>query len=304
MITVILIIIILFLISVLFLMHIKHEKILDRLDSMLDAAIENNFSESVYTESRLSKIETKMYRYLSVGKTSLAQINFEKDSIKSLISDISHQTKTPISNILLYSELLCDGEKSVKNPEMLARNIKTQAEKLNFLIGSLIKISRLENGIVSLLPKENSINELLAGIDFENKANAKNIKLKIKNNINMTAVFDFKWTTEAVANIVDNAIKYTPCGGIVSVTAMPYEMFVKIDVEDNGIGISEEDYPKIFTRFYRSQKVSDEYGVGIGLYLAREIISKQGGYIKVSSAENKGSTFSIFIPKNTNMSKL
>lgn len=245
-----------------------------------------------------------MYRYLSAGKTSLAQITSEKDAVKSLISDISHQTKTPISNILLYSELLCDNAKLNDDTKKLAEYIKAQTEKLNFLIGSLVKISRLENGIVSLSPKENSIGDLLSALDFGDKAKRKNIGLKIESNTDTTAIFDFKWTSEAISNIVDNAIKYTPCGGKISVTAAPYEMFVKIDIKDNGIGICEEDYPKIFTRFYRSQKVSGEQGVGIGLYLAREIISRQGGYIKVESTENKGSEFSVFIPQNANMSKL
>lgn len=304
MITVILLLIILLLACMLSLMHRRHIKMLDRLDLMLDAAIENRFSESEFTESRLSKTETKMYRYLSAGKTSLAQINSERNTIKSLISDISHQTKMPIANILLYSELLYDNAGLDENAKRLAEHIKAQTEKLNFLIGSLIKVSRLENGIVSVIPKENSIEKLLSSLDFENKARLKGINLKIENNINMTAVFDFKWTLEAVSNIVDNAIKYTTSGGKVSVAAEPYEMFVKIDVADNGIGICEDDYPKIFARFYRSPNVSDEQGVGIGLYLAREIISKQGGYIKVASAENKGSEFSVFIPKNINMSKL
>ena len=304
MITTVLILIIILLTSVLLIMRHKHIKMLDRLDFMLDSATENKFSETEFTESRLSKTETKMYRYLSVGKMSLAQITSEKNAVKSLISDISHQTKTPISNILLYSELLCDNAKLNDDTKKLAEHIRAQTEKLNFLIGSLVKISRLENGIVSLLPKENSIGDLLSALDFGDKAKRKNIGLKIESNTDTTAIFDFKWTSEAISNIVGNAIKYTPCGGKVSVTAVPYEMFVKIDIKDNGIGICEEDYPKIFTRFYRSQKVSGEQGVGIGLYLAREIISRQGGYIKVESTENKGSEFSVFIPQNANMSKL
>ena len=304
MIIVILLLIILLLVCMLVFMRFKHIEMLDRLEAMLDAAIENKFSELEFTENRLSKIETKMYRYLSTGRTSLAQINSEKEMVKSLISDISHQTKTPVSNILLYSELLCDSNDLNKNAGELAKHIKMQTEKLNFLIGSLIKVSRLENGIVSVVTKENSIDRLFSSLDFENKARQKNIELIIENNVNMTAFFDFKWTLEAVSNIIDNAIKYTPYGGSVHVSAVSYEMFVKIDIEDNGIGISEEDFSKIFARFYRSQKVSEYPGVGIGLYLSREIISKQGGYIKVTSQENKGSVFSVFIPKQESISKL
>ncbi len=304
MITVILTLIIIILAFMLFVTRYRHIKMLDRLDKMLDAAAENKFTESEFTESRLSRTETKMYRYLSAGKTSLAQINSEKNTIKSLISDISHQTKTPVANILLYSELLCDSKEQSGDTKKLARHIKAQTEKLNFLIGSLIKISRLESGIVTVVPKKNNVRELFKSIDLKNKATEKNIDLKIESDVNITAFFDLKWTAEAITNIVDNAIKYTPCGGSVCATAAQGEMFVKIDVKDNGIGICEDDYPKIFTRFYRSQRVSEMQGVGIGLYLSREIISKQGGYIKVMSKENVGSVFSVFIPKSENMSNL
>lgn len=297
MITVILMLVIILLAAVILIMHTGHTKMLDRLDSMLDAAADGSFSESEFTESRMSKTESKMYRYLSAGETSHNQINSEKNAIKTLISDISHQTKTPIANIMLYSELLCDNADIDDNTKKLAGNINVQAEKLSFLIGSLVKLSRLENGIVYLSPKKNSVAELLSGIDLDGKAKDRGIDLKIDTSADMTANFDIKWTLEAVSNIVDNAIKYTPNGGKVSVTAKAYEMFVRIDIRDTGIGISEDDCPKIFLRFYRSQKVHDEQGVGIGLYLAREIVSKQGGYITVESSENNGSVFSVFIPK-------
>ena len=120
----------------------------------------------------------------------------------------------------------------------------------------------------------------------------------------ISACFDLKWTIEAISNIVDNAVKYTSEQGKIVVSVKEYEMFVRIDIEDNGIGISEEETAKIFLRFYRSQRVSDEKGVGIGLYLTREIISRQGGYIKVSSELEKGSCFSVFLPKQGNLSKL
>ena len=296
--------IIILLVCAILLMHRKHLKMLDRLDLMLDRAAQNEFSESEFSESRLSRTESKMCRYLSAGKTSLKQISSEKDAIQSLISDISHQTKTPISNILLYSELLCDSGGMNEKTKTLAENIQSQTEKLNFLIGALIKISRLENGIVSLLPKENSISKLIENLDFANIAKAKNIDFQIDRIANITAVFDLKWTTEAISNLVDNAIKYTQNGGTVRVSAASYEMFAKIDISDNGMGISEEELPKIFDRFYRSQDVANEQGVGIGLYLAREIIARQGGYIQVRSKVGNGSTFSVFIPKNANMSKV
>ena len=129
-------------------------------------------------------------------------------------------------------------------------------------------------------------------------AREKNIKFYIENCDELYAKFDLKWTREAVFNIVDNAIKYTDFGGEINVSFTRYEFFVRIDIKDNGIGIEENEIPKIFTRFYRCMSASDKDGVGIGLYLSRKIISMQGGYIKVKSKVFKGSVFSIFIPIN------
>ena len=282
----------------------RHMALLNRLDAMLDAAIGNTFSETDFTESRLSKIEGKMYRYLTAGQASLAQVNREKDRIKALISDLSHQTKTPIANILLYTQLLCDRGDLNERAASLAGQIESQTEKLSFLIQSLVKISRLENGILSVTPKETKVQKLLSALDFTGCAQEKGVTLSVEEENDLTAVFDLKWTLEAVSNIVENAIKYTPRGGRVTVRAVPYELFVKLTVEDNGIGICEEEFSKIFARFYRSPKVSECAGVGIGLYLARELIAKQGGYIQVASKEGEGSVFSIFLPRQTNLSKL
>ena len=112
-----------------------------------------------------------------------------------------------------------------------------------------------------------------------------------------TAVFDEKWTLEALCNIVDNAIKYTVTGGI-SINVIVYEFFVRIDISDTGIGISDNEHEKVFSRFYRSEDTKNMEGVGIGLYLSRQIISGEGGYIKVSSVYGQGSTFSVFLPKS------
>ncbi len=283
--------------------YFRTSRILDRADKMLDSAIDNTFSESEFTEKRLSKLESKMQRFLSSGSTSLKKINSEKDGIKTLISDISHQTKTPVTNILLYSQLLKESPDLGNNEKEIAAQIERQAGKLSFLISALIKTSRLENGIISVSPKENSVKKLLECVDIESAA-AKNISCSVENAGDITAVFDFKWTTEAISNIFDNAVKYTPEKGSVTVSAKEYEMFVCVNIKDTGIGISEEETAKIFGRFYRSPEVSEREGVGIGLYLSREIITKEGGYIKVSSEKGKGSVFSVFLPKDTNLSKL
>ena len=115
-------------------------------------------------------------------------------------------------------------------------------------------------------------------------------------NTDLYVICDLKWTAEALGNIVDNAIKYTPGGGTVQLKVEKYSSFVKIDVIDNGIGIEKEEIPKIFGRFYRSLSVADQPGVGVGLFLAREIIQAQKGYVKVKSEIGKGSIFSVFLP--------
>lgn len=298
------ILIIMILLAVIAALYQHTSQILSELDKMLDSAIDNTFTERTFTEKKLSKIESKMYRCLSAGNTALRQINAEKDSIKTLIADISHQTKTPVSNILLYSQLLRESPGLDDSTRKLASQIEEQTEKLNFLTASLVKTSRLENGIISVIPRENSVKKLIEYIDYDGDADAKGICLCIEPILECTAVFDFKWTLEAISNIVDNAIKYTPTGGSVTVGAQEFEMFACIQIADTGIGISEEETAKIFTRFYRSPDVSDERGVGIGLYLAREIIAKEGGYIKVTSKKGSGSVFSVFLPRNKNLSTL
>lgn len=293
------------LLAVLAVVYIRTSRLLTHLDDMIESAIKGSFSESEYSEKRLSRLESKMYRYLTAGKTAQRQIISEKDQIKTLVSDISHQTKTPVSNILLYTQLLGEAPELSGNTKKLADQIEQQTEKLSFLIASLVKTSRLENGILTVQPKEESVGKLLDALDFAAQARKKNIDLSIGKADGISACFDLKWTLEALSNILDNAIKYTLAGGKVSVSAREYEMFIRIDVEDSGIGMGEEETAKVFLRFYRSPRVSQEKGVGIGLYLAREILSREGGYIKVTSKINQGSTFSVFLPKtNSNLSKL
>ena len=221
----------------------------------------------------------------------------QKDRISALISDISHQTKTPIANLMLYSELLSEEEL----PPQMRSNveaIRQQSEKLRFLIDSLVKLSRLENGILTLSPHPQPLQPLLDEIaaQYTRKADEKGLTFTVLPTA-AAADFDGKWTAEALGNLVDNAIKYTESGSI-CVGVQLYELFARVDVTDTGIGIAEAEQPKIFSRFYRSQAVCEEEGVGIGLYLARKIISDQGGYIKLRSEVGIGSTFSVFLPRS------
>lgn len=129
------------------------------------------------------------------------------------------------------------------------------------------------------------------------KAKEKNITITFDCEQNFEAMLDFNWTAEAITNILDNAVKYTPSGGIVGLEITEYPSYLRLDISDNGIGIPEEEQAKIFGRFYRGKQSAGIDGVGIGLYLTRDIINKQKGYIKVASDEN-GSVFSLFLKKD------
>lgn len=270
-------------------------KTMDKIEKMLDAAINGSFSETTFDESKLSALETRFAHYLSAAETAARNVAQEKDSIQSLIADISHQTKTPIANLLLYSELLQE-ENLPASATASVDALHNQAEKLRFLIDSLVKLSRLENGIISLAPQRAALQPLLEGLieQYTAKATEKGLSLQ-RLDTDGFATFDAKWTAEALSNIVDNAIKYTTRGTI-TISAVSYEIFARIDISDSGPGIPESEQTKIFTRFYRAKTVHEQEGVGIGLYLSRQIISGEGGYIKVTSAPGKGSTFSVFLP--------
>ncbi|NEU25784.1 HAMP domain-containing histidine kinase [Paenibacillus polymyxa] len=274
-------------------------KTLKTIENMLDAAINGSFSEDAFDESVLSSIEAKFMRFISISSVSSKNLLAEKNKINELISDISHQTKTPLANILLYSQLLSEYELS-QDTSTCVKALSAQAEKLNFLIQALLKTSRLETGIITVAPRRESVHKLLdAALEqITPKADAKGISV-IREDTVIHAYFDLKWTSEAVYNIMDNAIKYTETGGSMIIKVIAYELFCRIDITDNGIGIAEEEQGKIFTRFYRSPTVNTQEGVGIGLFLAREIIAAAGGYIKVHSHYGCGSTFSIFLSMDT-----
>lgn len=266
------------------------------MDAMLSAAMDGSFSETMFDESLLSAVETKLAHYLSASAVSAQNLREEKEKIKELIADISHQTKTPITNILLYAQLLSEQAlPEASQPYVAALN--AQAEKLSFLIGALVKTSRLEAGVFQLQPKLSAIEPMLNTVleQIAPKAAAKEITVACAET-DASACIDVKWTGEALYNILDNAVKYTPEGGSIQIATTVYPLFCRIDVADTGIGIAEKEQAKIFGRFYRSPSVSETEGVGIGLYLARQIVSGQGGYIKVSSKRESGTCFSVFLP--------
>ena len=277
-------------------LHAK--RVMKNLNRMLDAAMAGTFLERDFDESLLSAVESRFAHYLAANAVSAQKLQEEKDKIKTLIADVSHQTKTPVANILLYTQLLSEQELSPEGRDCAAA-LESQVEKLRALVDALVKISRLETGILALHPKEGPLAPMLeaAAAQFAPRAAEKEITLTLIPT-DAQAVFDPKWTAEAVCNLLDNAVKYTPAGGTVTVEVIPYQMFCRVNVTDNGPGIPEAERAKIFQRFYRSPAAYETEGVGIGLYLARQIAEGQGGYVRVSSRPERGSCFSLYLRRS------
>lgn len=276
----------------------KRKKEYDMLNKMLDAAISGDFRETIFDESEFSKLQVKLMRYLTTSSMSESKIKEEKGQLKEMITNISHQTKTPLTNIILYGELLEEQTKE-DTTRQYASEIIVHAKKLEQLIQALVKMSRLETGIFQFERRKNRLGELMSAVALMGKAKAeeKNIQLVVKECQEESALFDLKWTVEAVYNILDNAIKYSKSGTSIYISAFQYEMFAGVKITDEGPGMEEDEIARVFGRFYRGKEVHDKEGIGVGLYLTREIVEGQGGYIKVSSKPKLGSTFSVFLPR-------
>ena len=280
----------------------RQKQVMDGLSDMVEAAINGTFSETTFDESRQSSLENRLAQYLTASELSVRNIDAEREKIKELIADISHQTRTPLSNILLYTELLAE-EPLRESAQDSVNKLRQQSEKMQFLIDALVKLSRLETGVFVLYPKRQSLTKMVADCveSYREKANAKGLAItfaeqeKVSKDTMVYAHFDPKWSMEALGNILDNAIKYTNTGGI-TIKLCSYELFACVEVTDTGIGIGEEEHAAVFKRFYRGKAVAEKSGVGIGLYLARYIMQQQGGYIRLSSAPGEGSTFGLYFP--------
>ena len=288
---------------------------IDRLEKMLDEAMDGRFVESNYDETKLSRLESKWKEFLGTSAISAQNLEAERHRLEQFISDISHQTKTPMTNIKMYTELLReeidrlngnasgDIQKSLNRIKKYADEITRQDQRLEFLVDSLTKLSRLESGTLEVVANQSSVNALVrSGVSaIKPKADMKKISFistEAECDTSVMASFDKKWTLEALINVLDNAVKYSPEGGNIEVKLSETEMYVSIHVIDEGPGISEEDGTKIYGRFFRSSDVQQEDGVGIGLYLTREILSKEDGYIKVISNEyRKGGEFVLYLRK-------
>ena len=250
------------------------------------------------SETLFARISHRLLRLYRIMQENRRKVDEERKELQMLVSDISHQVKTPVSNLKMVTDTLLEKPVTEEERQEFLQGIRNQTDKLEFLFQSLVKTSRLETGAICLEKKDCPVIETLAaacsGIVYA--AEKKDISVTVDCPEDLRLSHDSKWTAEALFNLLDNAVKYTPAGGKISVSVMRWEMYMEIKVADTGKGISESNQASIFRRFYREEEVHEQPGVGIGLYLTREIVTRQGGYIKVVSEQGKGSAFSIMLP--------
>ena len=267
-----------------------------QMDDMLSGDMQPK--QTVEEESLFYKINYQLGRLYEVMQENKNSIAKERADLQELLSDISHQVKTPIANLKMVNATLLEQEVPPDKQREFLLASGTQLDKLDFLMQAMIKTSRLETGVISLEKKQQPIYDTLAmalGGIFLN-AEKKHIQVEVNCPETLVVSHDRKWTAEALFNILDNAVKYTPEYGSIRVCVESWEMHLKVSITDTGKGIPENQQGAIFRRFYREEDVHDIEGIGIGLYLAREIISLQNGYIQVTSQVGTGSTFSVFLP--------
>ena len=247
-------------------------------------------------EDRLSKLAYKAHRLVETGQLKLAQVGEEKDTVQSFIADMSHQMKTPLAAIYMYTDLLLEGDLSQAEAGEFLLRMKAATEKLRWMMDGLIKVSRLETGAIQLAPVAASIgatiHEAVKGVLAA--AGQRGIDIVVDDFEDTALLHDRKWTREALSNILENAVKYSREGGTIGVAVERLPLYTKVSVTNHGIGIPKEDWHLIFKRFYRGQNVKDYEGAGLGLYLAALVMEKQGGYVMVDSKVGEFTTFSVF----------
>ena len=279
------------LIGILLYKYIVLRNEMSELSDYIDSALDGNLEITEFDEKELSKIKSKFIKFLYASQVKEAKINTEKSKTKDLIADISHQTKTPITNLSLYISLLEDDPK-----DEYIEIIKYELNKLEFLIQNLVKSSRLESDIISLQKHQANLKDIVEDVlrEFKVILDEKCISINLKNE-DLIFNLDERWLKEAIHNLVDNAIKYSPNGSTINISVYKSYLNYNLDIENECKDLSEETLPKIFERFYRGKNSVSKDGLGLGLFIAREIIEKHGGNIRASLDENR-IKFSVDFP--------
>lgn len=281
----------------LLLFGIRNRRIYRKINMLLERLIEGRKMDDIpFNESELSLFYNQLNAISKKLDYEIGRADLEKEQIKQLISNISHQLKTPLANVMMYEELLEGKDLTKKQQSDFLHKLKTQTEKIDWLLESLFKMSKLEQNVIEFDVKKAGIKETIrnAVSTIYEKAEEKDIDICVTEFEDIMLLHNPKWTLEVFVNLLENATKYTP-SGLIEISLEQLETYSIIHIKDTGIGISKEDIPYIFERFYRSKKVEQTEGSGIGLYLSKMILEKEKGYLTVESELGKGSVFSVFL---------
>lgn len=269
------------------------------LSVMTDRMIDREFvpAYEYVDDTYMSQIYHQMCRLYDILQMQQSVIEKEKNKVQSFVSDISHQLKTPLTNMHLLLESLKQPALPLEEYRRYLDQQERQLDKIDFLIRELLKTSQLENGLIQIRTKKAPIGQtILSALEgILVAAEKKGIEVYYDNTADCLVTHDPRWTGEALFNIMENAVKYTPRNGRLTIRLKQTEKYVKVSIKDTGIGIPQADLPNIFKRFWRGDTGISE-GNGIGLYLCRQIITLQQGYILVNSAVDYGSEFEVFLP--------
>lgn len=233
-------------------------------------------------------------------ENNINDLKMEKINLKNIINDISHQLKTPIAAISVYNDILKDQENmDKKDIDYFIKLTGEQIGRMDWLVKTLLKYARLESNVVKYNKKMQSLNEtVLNSINtLQVNADEKEISINFISSKDIEIIHDRKWMEEAVLNIIKNAIEHTQKNGEVNIKLIESELFVRIEIEDNGEGIATKDINRIFDRFHKGCNTINPKSIGIGLSLSKNIIENNGGDIKVESTLGKGSKFTIVFLK-------
>ena len=246
-------------------------------------------------EGELSILKNEVYKTTIMLREESDQLKTEKLVLKNSISDISHQLKTPLTSILIMLDNILDNPKmdeKTKNDFII--NVHHQVEHINFLIVSLLKLSRIDADVIEFKKEKINVQKIIQEVlkNVEILKEVKNINIRYNIDKNIFYKGDYKWELEALTNLIKNAVEYSKDSGKIEIIAEDNPLFTRIIIKDYGEGMTKQELKNIFKRFYKGENSSSD-SIGIGLNLAKKIIEKDNGYIKVKSKKNEGTVFEI-----------
>lgn len=245
-------------------------------------------------EGELSILKNEIYKVTLILSKQAEALQEEKEQLAQALSDISHQLKTPLTSMMVMSELLSNDELKPEKRMEFTKNLEIQLHRMEWLLSSLLKLSKLDAGTIAFKKEFITVSEVVkqALKPIQIPMELKEQKLKVSGDGKISFLGDFNWTVEALVNILKNCMEHTQDGGTISVDYTENPIFIQIVISDNGSGIEKEDLPFIFKRFYKGKNASED-SIGIGLALAKSIIVNQNGDITVTSQKKRGTQFVI-----------